>query len=493
MIEAALSQLRYVLSVGFGTRFSLRSLERLVKAMRETREEFGDLGPDHTELLGGPVLDPATRREMQLARFRKQALLAARETNYYYRLFQNIGLNPSKLTYENIATLPLTSKEAVRKEPDAFVNRSARPFLRALTTGTTGKPTAICFSEYEMQVYFALSAISYLSSGEITTEDIVQINTSSRGMLGNLTLAGGCAQVGAQVYLAGVIESAQALAMLTEERHLPGKRNRTSVLYTYPSYLGELVTTGLELGYQPSDFGLRNIIVGGELVSTGLKNRAAHLFGQVNFLEGYGITELWPLGAQRCEEGHLHFEPSQGLVEVINPDTGLAALPGEVGVIVGTPFPPYRETTLLLRYNTGDVVRVLETPPKCSLANLPATSQLLGKLNLSVHCDNGWVYPRQICEGLEELEEIALPTRFGFWVVPGGVAVEVASGNTNLLVRSKIEQSLLRQAIPLRELYLVERPEQLRQPYPWRGDLREYSFNHAQVLGLVVAECPTYQ
>src|SRR5205823_4335087 len=112
----------------------------------------------------------------------------------------------------------------------------------------TGMPTSICFSEYELKVYFALSALSYFTSGIITGEDIVQISTSARGVLGNLCLAGGCAKVGAQVYLAGVVEPALALRMLCERRLLPGKHSRTSILYTYPSYLGELVEEGLQMG-----------------------------------------------------------------------------------------------------------------------------------------------------------------------------------------------------------------------------------------------------
>ena len=49
-------------------------------------------------------------------------------------------------------------------------------------------------------------------------------------------------------------------------------------------------------------------------------------------------------------------EVSQGLLEVSNVETAAPALAGETGTIVATPFRPYRETTLVLRYETGDVV-----------------------------------------------------------------------------------------------------------------------------------------
>ena len=40
----------------------------------------------------------------------------------------------------------------------------------------------------------------------------------------------------------------------------------------------------------------------------------------MSFVEGFGMTEVWPLGATRCAAGHLHWEPSHGLIEVLNPD-----------------------------------------------------------------------------------------------------------------------------------------------------------------------------
>ena len=303
------------------------------------------------------------------------------------------------------------------------------------------------------------------------------MSTSSRGTLGNVCLAGACAHIGALVYLAGVTEPAHALALLAEKHHLTGKKTRTSVLYTYPSYLGELIECGLARGYRPADFGLERIFVGGEVVTDGLKARCQQLFGAARVLEsGYGMTEIWPFGGQLCEQGHLHFEVSQGLLEVSNVETAAPALAGETGTIVATPFRPYRETTLVLRYETGDVVNLLAEPLTCRMRHLPATSRLLGKLGLSVRHECGWTYPRQIAEALEALEEVPLPARYGYWAVPLGVAVEVVVRQATLEARHRIETSLQKQGVPIQALHLLEDRSQLRHPMPLRGDLREQVF-----------------
>ena len=489
MLEIALAQLRFAASLLLGIPFSLRSLDQIVSMLKETRQEFGPLVSPKDDLCGGPPLDEETRQAVQVRRFRSQAAKAARETLYYRDLFEHLDLDLRRLSFEEIARVPLLQKDTLRAHPDAFVCRTAQPCLRALTTGTTGKPTSIAFSSYEMRVYFALEAIAALFSGDLEPDDIVQISTSSRGTLANVCLAGACAHIGAMVYLAGVVEPAQALALLSERHQIPGKKSRTSILSTYPSYLGELVECGLRLGYRPTDFGLERIYVGGEVVTQGLKRRCHQLFGDARCLEGgYGMTEIWPFVGRPCEAEHLHFEGSQGLLEVLHLETGLPCQAGEIGTIVATPFPPYRETTLLLRYDTQDVVQIPATPPTCRLSHLPATSPLLGKRSLSLRHDRGWTFPRSIMETLEGLEEVPLPARYSCRAVPGGIALEVVTRAESSLVLHRIENALHEHGVPVEHLRLMKDPQHLSHAYPLRCDLREHTFPASPADEIVMQE-----
>ena len=103
--------------MAFGVPFHLRSLERLLEAMRATQEEFGAIGPDADELLGGPRHDEETRRAVQLHRFRKQALRAAAETAYYGGVFDAAGVDPERMRFEDIRRFPTTPKEHLRDQP----------------------------------------------------------------------------------------------------------------------------------------------------------------------------------------------------------------------------------------------------------------------------------------------------------------------------------------------------------------------------------------
>ena len=484
MLTEMLAQLRFAASVAFGVSFNIRSLERLVDAIIETRREFGAIGADGADLLRTAEFDDEARREVHLRRFRTQASRAARETACYGACFDRLGLDPSRLSMDDLGHLPLTRKEALQADPDAFISRRSRPAHRCTTTGTTGRPVSVAFSADEMRSYVLLSAMSLLVTGKIGADDVVQISTSARATLGNLCFSGACTRIGALVHAAGLVDPAHTLALLAEERKIARKKRRVSVLMTYPSHLGELVESAPALGFGPESFGVERLIVGGELVTEGLKARARRLFGDVPVDEGYGMTEIWPLGGIRCPDDHLHHDPTQGLIEVIDPLTGTVTGGGQLGTIVVTPFAPYRHTTLLLRYDTEDVVRRLVDSPTCSLRHLPATGHLLGKLRLAVRRAHGWTLPRDVLEALEAVDDVPLPARYGFWAVPGGVGVEVVARTDSIGTRRRIERSLDDHGIPVRELRLVLDRQRLKHPLPLRCELREMAFTAHQPAAL---------
>ncbi len=156
MIETAVAQIRFTLAVALGRPPSLRALDTLIASLQATRHEFGPLDPTAAATLNPPPPDEATRREVQLHRFREQAGRAARETAYYRPLFAGLGLDPAKLQWDDISRLPCTTKAAVQADPEAFMRRTARPVFRTTTTGTTGRPTHLYFSAFEMSLYAAL-------------------------------------------------------------------------------------------------------------------------------------------------------------------------------------------------------------------------------------------------------------------------------------------------------------------------------------------------
>lgn len=406
-----------------------------------------------------------------------QARRGQQETAYYAEHWAGLGLDAQTLTAETLHHLPLTTKAALLANPTAFVRRGQQPTWRTMTTGTTGQPLSLFFTQHEMESYSALAAISHLLQGAVTPADIVQVSTSARGTLANTVFMQGCQRAGALVYQTGILDPATTLALLAERHTLPGKKAQASVLLTYPSYLGKLVTTGLRLGYRPADFGLERIMLGGGIVTDGLKRRCRALFGNVILEESYGISEAYPLGGAICEKGNLHVEPLTGLAEVLDPVTRQPTPPGEVGTLVLTPFAPYRESLVLLRYDSEDLVQRPAQPHGCKLEHLPAVGRLLGKRRLAVRHPQGWTTVRAVAEALEAVDDLPLPARYRFHAHGDGVAVSVLVPQVTTAHRNQIEASLRHQGVALAALDLTTDPATLPNPIPLRGDLHEGTFS----------------
>jgi len=468
--KTAIVHMRFARSVLSGAPVHLPSLKHLIQAyaVNSTKPNNGPSAPN--------TQNPQMMQGLQERRIRQQVRLAARETDYYADLFAQHKLNVQGFIPDRFSELPVTTKEALRDHPEAFLRRGFRPTLATMTTGTTGRGITMLFTNRETQIFSSMAAMGLLQQGLISSADIVQMSTSARALLGNQSNMEACRQAGALTYQTGVVDPERALVLLVQEHKLPDHKAQASVLYTYPSYLGKLIETGLALGYRPQDFGLERIIISGEVSSPRIRQRSEALFGPVTFSEGYGISEAWPFGGSYCEAGHLHFHPLRGLVEVIDPETGQPAQPGEAGSLVLTPFYPYRESSVLLRYDTGDIVRTLVDRPKCSLKAHPATGALLGKGRFCLRTESGWFGPRDILEILEPNTAIPLPVRFGFWEEQDGLKLQVAVREVTDALQQEISAQLRSAGIPVRTLQLVNDPAQLEHPFPWRGDLHESSF-----------------
>ena len=143
-------------------------------------------------------------------------------------------------------------------------------------------------------------------------------------------------------------------------RHL--RKFKPDVLIGIPTFVYHVLHQAAEEGVRCEN--LRQIVLGGEKVNDGLRQKLRDLAGElgapsVDVLATYGFTEA-KLAWTECPfphdqpSGGYHFHPDLGIMEVIDPKTGAALPPGRPGELVFTPLDA--RGSVVLRYRTGDFI-----------------------------------------------------------------------------------------------------------------------------------------
>jgi phenylacetate-coenzyme A ligase PaaK-like adenylate-forming protein len=121
----------------------------------------------------------------------------------------------------------------------------------------------------------------------------------------------------------------------------------------------------------------------------------------------YGHTEFGFGGAVDCEHHKgLHLRDVDLIFEIINPESGEAAKSGERGEIVVTTLS--NEAMPLIRYRTGNLSRIIETPCGCG-CTLPRLGKIEGRISSNISVGNDII-------SIHQLDELifAIPTVRGF-------------------------------------------------------------------------------
>jgi phenylacetate-CoA ligase len=471
MFETGVRQLRMAMSMVLGRPINPRNIERLVDDALKTLQEFGAPGDDVQQLLDGPFADPDARGEFQNQAIRRTARRLARVSPYYQKLFASQGIEPAKVNIETMHQVPVTTKQALQEQQHDFIATDAHPYLTTRTTGTTGKPTEVWLSKYEIELWPAMAVLSGLLRNEIGPRDCMQINISSRATAAvqqNMTV---CRLSGARARVLGVIPAEESLDSL-----LSGGDEAPTLLSTYPSYLALLVQAARRRGTSARDFRLRRVDCGGEVLSSSLAQAALETFGaRIN--DTFAMTEVLPVSGRVCSQGHLHPDLNMGFVEVIDLETGEPAAPGTLGTIVVTPYYPYRECMPVFRYDTRDVVRRLpDEPLTCDLAGTPGTSRILGKVEHMLRVNERVISLRDLVEMIESLPSQPWPARFSARVIDNEIELILPAQALDGLSGEEVERRFHLSGIEVHVVSDSLSDQDLLQLRPLRADLLETTF-----------------
>ncbi|HVY70363.1 MAG TPA: AMP-binding protein [Verrucomicrobiae bacterium] len=185
--------------------------------------------------------------------------------------------------------------------------------------------------------------------------------------------------------------------------------NAATVLCCTPTYAIRLAEVATQEGIDLSRSQVRRVIVAGEPGGSipATRQRIEELWRGARVFDHHGMTEVGPVTYEcPAQPGVLHVMEHAFYAEVIDPATGSAAPPGQVGELVLTTLT--RVGSPLLRYRTGDLVRArAATACACGGHELALEGGILGRVDDMVVVRGVNVYPSAIEEILRRAGDVA--------------------------------------------------------------------------------------
>jgi phenylacetate-CoA ligase len=277
----------------------------------------------------------------------------------YKKRLQKAGVTPSDIkSLDDIRRLPFTVKDDLRDTyPFKLFSASRDDIVEYhATSGTTGKPIVVGYTQGDIETWTEVMARSLTCSG-IGRQDVLQ-NIYGYGLFtGGLGAHYGGLKIGA-----GVIPisggNTQKQIMLMQDFG-------TTALTVTPSFLMHIHEVGVSMGVDFRKLNLRTAVLGAEFWSESMRDMIQEGFG-LKACDIYGLTEITGPGVScECHEARngLHINEDYFYPEIINPESGETLPIGDEGELVFTTLG--KEGQPLLRYRTRDITSLSVDPCIC--------------------------------------------------------------------------------------------------------------------------------
>ncbi|MBV8445760.1 MAG: phenylacetate--CoA ligase, partial [Candidatus Dormibacteraeota bacterium] len=305
------------------------------------------------------VLDPIERasrdeiRALQLQRLQWALRHCYEHVPDYRRRFDEAGVQPDDCrSLDDLARFPFTTKEDLRRTYPFGMFAVPRDQVSRLhaSSGTTGRPTVVGYTEGDIDTWSGLMARSIHAAGG-RRGDIVHVAYGYGLFTGGLGAHYGAERLGCTVVpvSGGMTERQVQLIADLQPR----------VIMVTPSYLLAIVDEMERQGVDPRTTSLRVGILGAEPWTEDMR-REIERRTAMSAVDIYGLSEVMGPGvAVECAETKdgLHVWEDHFLPEIVDPQTGDVLSDGERGELVFTSLT--KEALPVVRYRTRDLTRLL--------------------------------------------------------------------------------------------------------------------------------------
>ena len=345
-------------------------------------------------------IEKASQDELQALQLQRlKATLQHAYTNvpHYRKSFDDQGIQPDDLkTLSDLSKFPFTTKADLRANyPFGMFAVPREQVVRIhASSGTTGKPTVVGYTQEDIDTWASLVARSIRASGGCAG-DIVHVAYGYGLFTGGLGAHYGAEKLGCTVIPMSGGQTEKQVQLINDFR--------PDIIMVTPSYMLNLIEEFERQGLDPAASSLRIGIFGAEPWTESMRLEIEQRAG-LDAVDIYGLSEVMGPGvANECietKDGPViwedHFYP-----EIINPMTGEVVADGQPGELVFTSLT--KQAMPVIRYRTRDLTWLL--PP--TARSMRRMGKILGRTDDMMIIRGVNVFPSQIEELLLQQPSLA--------------------------------------------------------------------------------------
>jgi len=292
-------------------------------------------------------------RALQLERLKKTLAHAYANSPVYKAKFDAAGVHPQDCqSLADLAKFPFTTKQDLRDNYPFGMFAVPREQVSRVhaSSGTTGKPTVVGYTQKDIDTWAGLVARSIRAAGA-RKGDMVHVSYGYGLFTGGLGAHYGAEKLGLTVVPFGGGQTEKQIQLIQDFR--------PDIIMVTPSYMLAIAEEVERMGLDPRELSLRIGIFGAEPWTNEMRGAIEARMG-IDAVDIYGLSEVMGPGvASECVETkdgptiwEDHFYP-----EIIDPETGEVLSDGADGELVFTSLT--KEALPIIRYRTRDLTRLL--------------------------------------------------------------------------------------------------------------------------------------
>lgn len=312
-----------------------------------------DLTPYKSELDPIEIASLDEIRALQLDRLKWSLRHAYENVAMYRERFDTAGVHPDDVNdLSDLAKFPFTYKNDLRDHyPFGMFAVPEEQIIRVhASSGTTGKPTVVGYTQHDIDVWADLVARSLRASG-VRPGDLVHCAYGYGLFTGGLGAHYGIERLGARVVPMGGGQTEKQITLIEDFK--------PKAIMVTPSYMLNILEAYRAAGLDPRATSLQVGIFGAEPWTNSMREEIEQAF-DMHAVDIYGLSEVMGPGvANECVETKdgLHLWEDHFYPEIIDPQTGAVLPDGSEGELVFTSLT--KEGMPMIRYRTRDLTRLM--------------------------------------------------------------------------------------------------------------------------------------